>query len=270
MLNIDIFEDKSPKKKIFNILVSKGQLSAKEIHNILKKQFSINHSYQATYKLLQNMVETKVIEKTNLKYTINEQWIRKQRDILESIVTSVQDTTNCIYSSDFIRIYKLYSLDKVDEFIQKTVLQINKKYQFNTTFWKSPHCWWLLTNPLNEDAVVGDYVDRDLKSYALITSDTRLDKIAKKYYDSKHESYEQCLIEDKSNTEIVQVIGNYTILFEIPEEILEELNAIYELTETSEILSTILELISRKHAFDVKVIKDSKIAETYQKEICPN
>lgn len=267
MVQFDIFEKHSSKKKIFDILLQKRKLTAKEMHNILKKQFTINNTYQSTFKLLNAMVENKILEKDTLRYKINIDWLTKQRDFLNSIISSVHESSCCIFSSEFIRVFRFYSLKDVDTFIQEGILKLAKKNNFETTYWKTPHCWWLLSNPVEEDSVVEEYSNIQLKSSALITSNTRLDIVAKKYYELKRDAYTSITIKEIKNSEVVQVIGDYVFICDIPKDILEELDCIYALKKTSNILPTILELVIRKTPFEVKIIKDKKIAQAYVNEI---
>ena len=48
-------KDNSLKQKIVQILSDEETLTAKQLHSKLQRQFSINNSYQATHKMLQNM-----------------------------------------------------------------------------------------------------------------------------------------------------------------------------------------------------------------------
>ena len=266
----EIFEKQSPKNKIFNILTVKNNISAKKIHNTLKKQFSTGTTYQSTFKILNSMVENKILKKSDLKYEINIKWITKQRDYLNSIISSIYKINNCTYSSEFIKIFKFNTLKEIDSFIQEGVLTLAKKNKIKQTYWKTPHCWWLLSNPIDESMLIGEYGKVQLQTNALITKNSRLDIVAKKYYQLNKTTYQSIIIKNTNNSEVVQIIGDYIFLIDLPNEILIELDKIYQLKKTSEILPPIIELVSRKINLEIKVIKNKKIAQTYINEITSN
>ena len=59
--NMDMYDDQSHKNLVFQILSSQSRLKAKSLHNLLKKKYLISYSYQATYKLLSELVEKNIV-----------------------------------------------------------------------------------------------------------------------------------------------------------------------------------------------------------------
>lgn len=65
----------STKDTIISILSQEWPLSAKEIYNRIKRQLSLNVSYQAIHKSLKQLEENKIICRAGSKYELDRDWI---------------------------------------------------------------------------------------------------------------------------------------------------------------------------------------------------
>ncbi len=68
----------STKDKIIDILAVEWPLSTKHIHFILKDQYTTGVTYQAVHKLLQQMVQEKILTQTNKEWKLDESWIEEK------------------------------------------------------------------------------------------------------------------------------------------------------------------------------------------------
>lgn len=68
----------STKDKIIEILAVEWPLSTKQIHFILKDQYTTSITYQAVHKLLQQMIQEKILSQTDKEWKINEAWAEEK------------------------------------------------------------------------------------------------------------------------------------------------------------------------------------------------
>lgn len=256
-MDIEIFENNSKKQKILEIIHNNKSSSAKKIHNELRKKFIYNQTYQSTYKLLNEFSNKKILIKNNFEYQINYEWVNEQKKLLEKYS---KDKELKFYSKD-LQIYEFDSLKELDNFIQEKVLELNNKLKEKETYWKTPHCWWLIAYPIEEDIFIEKYTGASLLSNALITNNCNLDKKAKEYYETK-KIYTVKIKNDSLDREIIQVIGDYVFQCEIPLKIYTEMHKIYINNENC--LSLMLKLISDKNKIELKILNNSNLAKMYK------
>ena len=67
------------------LLANEWPLTAKEIYSRLTGSYSIKASYQAVHKLLGELEEEKVVEKTGRKYALSKEWLVDGLDFFKSI-----------------------------------------------------------------------------------------------------------------------------------------------------------------------------------------
>ena len=68
---------KSTKDNIITILSLKQPLTAKEIFNLLHREYENEVSYQGVHKTILQLVEEGIIEKNDKKYQINKEWVKR-------------------------------------------------------------------------------------------------------------------------------------------------------------------------------------------------
>jgi len=265
MLPIDVFDGKSQKNKIFEILAFHDKLKAKKTHRILREKYGLGISYQATFKLLNEMVKREILKKEGLEYSINVQWLDKQKSLIKSLLAGSKDY-QLQYVSENVRILIFRNLKDFDNELQKMILALNEDLKEIITYWKSPHCWWLIGYPIEEEVLCESYEKQHLFTYALITSETDLDIFAREFY-AKKKDYKVKLkkLDDK---EVIQVLGDYVFLCEIPDDIALALDKFYKkYTRNNYPINELLEIIKRKSRFELKIIKNKNLAKLYKNQI---
>ena len=80
----------STKNKIVKVLSEVPNISAKQIHHQLQKEFGISHSYQATHKTLQEMVVERILVKNNSFYQVNIDWADNFRKTAEQLAEKIK------------------------------------------------------------------------------------------------------------------------------------------------------------------------------------
>ncbi|MBN2368276.1 hypothetical protein JXC34_04610, partial [Candidatus Woesearchaeota archaeon] len=77
-------KNSSTKDKIISIVAVNPGINTKKINNTLKKQYSLNVTYQAVHKTLKQMVEMGIISNLGRGYHINQSWISQLRQFISS------------------------------------------------------------------------------------------------------------------------------------------------------------------------------------------
>ena len=75
------------RSRIIETLRHNPSLTARKIYNLLKKN-NISKTYQAVHKILQKMIEDKILVKKELSYEINPDWVEE----IESYVSEIKKT----------------------------------------------------------------------------------------------------------------------------------------------------------------------------------
>ena len=81
-------KDSSVKDCIISILGNNWPLNVKKIHNLIKKNFAKNCTYQAVYKSLNELAKENILIKTKEGYHINLDWIKKLQAYTDTIETN--------------------------------------------------------------------------------------------------------------------------------------------------------------------------------------
>lgn len=261
MLNLD---ESSTSWKIIQIVSSECSLTSKEIYNRLKKKYNVSITYQAVYKDIQHLFGHSILIKEKMKYSINYRWVDNTKRELEIILKKRLDSY-CTYSSKNLTVYHVNTLKELDNLIQKKVLYIAYENKIRKTYWKTPHCWWLLGYPLEEEEIIEKYNNMKIESFALITNNTRHDIDSIDYYKEKEPYSHIDIIDNRENQEVFQVIDDYIITCNIPKKIHDGMNKLYN--QENPTIKDVLKLVTKKANYELQIIKNKTLAEKYIQEI---
>jgi hypothetical protein len=81
----------STKDTIIAILSREWPLSAREIHNRLKRERAVEVTYQAAHKKLQEMLKEKALERDSGKYRLNSAWIGSIKKFADNIESAYEN-----------------------------------------------------------------------------------------------------------------------------------------------------------------------------------
>ena len=84
-------DNKSVKDLIIIILADHWPLTLKEIHNHLKKNYSINVSYQAVHKTINELKNKNILDKNRKEYQLNIGWIKSIAEFGEKLEGAYQE-----------------------------------------------------------------------------------------------------------------------------------------------------------------------------------
>jgi hypothetical protein len=85
-LDLSVYEEDSCKNKIFTVLTMTQGMRAKSLYNFLKKRYAITQTYQAVYKVLNELVNQKILVKEDLEYRVNTDWVKGECERLKSLL----------------------------------------------------------------------------------------------------------------------------------------------------------------------------------------
>ena len=254
------------KDRLINILSEESSLSAKEIHNRLKKDNSFMNTYQATYKLLLELTKKEILFKLGFRYSLNPLWLQEERRRIDYLLSKVLNTQKYKqkYKDNNLTIYEFYDLKSLDNFFQENVRRICKELRIKNTYWKCFHCWWMIAYPIEEENVVADYQDINLHCDCLITRDSRLDREDLKYYNNKKD-FTSRISADLEDMEVVQVIGDYVLICEVPKKVVDKLDLFYNNGYKDP--TALIKIVETKNIYTFKIIKNKTLAQTYVNQI---
>ncbi|MCK4550497.1 MAG: hypothetical protein KAT91_00940 [Candidatus Aenigmarchaeota archaeon] len=148
-------ENMSTKDTIIYLLSIHWPLTARKIHNKMRKIYKTHITYQSVHKTLKSLEETGVLEKNNKEYQINIDWIRN----IQQFATKLENTyVNKLQSFDWklieeskIKSIHFDNIANLDRFIllffEKTLLDKKRKDITCCSYWT--HAWWPIV--LNEN-----------------------------------------------------------------------------------------------------------------------
>jgi len=173
--------ESSVKEIIIEILSEKHPLSIKEIHNIIKKDYRKNISYQAVYKAIHELIDKKIISKKEKVYSLNSYYIEKLNALVSKLnfnYKKEKDIFKELSEKNFI-IRKLNSQYEMAFFILE-ILKTAKKKEILTLVW--PVVWPTLTIP--EIFLSLKEIGKKIKSYCVCSSNCFLDGRFAKYWEN--------------------------------------------------------------------------------------
>ncbi|MCK4968554.1 MAG: hypothetical protein KAS12_05845 [Candidatus Aenigmarchaeota archaeon] len=140
--------EKSTKDNIVNILSVEWPLSARIIHNKLRKNYDMHISYQSVHKTLNMLEEKMILEKNNKEYQLNLEWIRSVQKITTQLenayLKKLPAVDQNLFNDDNANTVKFNTIANLDRFIllffEKNLLDKDKKDIICCSYWT--HAWW--------------------------------------------------------------------------------------------------------------------------------
>jgi hypothetical protein len=186
----------STKDKIIHILATEPGINTKAINHILKKQYSLNITYQAVHKTLKQLVEVGVLEEDKKGYIINPLWIERLKLFLSKIDKKEQRIAT--ESVDYSKILDFGSHETIsfvintrkefDEFLFKIRLELMKRMHTlppreRVIFHHVSHLYVSLVYPTLEHQLNEELARIGGKAYFLCQGNTPVDKWAAEIYE---------------------------------------------------------------------------------------
>ncbi|PIY59856.1 hypothetical protein COY95_04870 [Candidatus Woesearchaeota archaeon CG_4_10_14_0_8_um_filter_47_5] len=110
-------KEKSTRNLIVNILASEWPLSAKKIHNHLKKHYGVLITYHSVYECIQNLCEQGVVERRKREYQLSKAWIADSITSFKKLKQSYTTNKPIQKVSKDMQQLILYSANELFEFM---------------------------------------------------------------------------------------------------------------------------------------------------------
>jgi hypothetical protein len=174
--------DKSTKGLIIDILTKEYPLTAKQIHNRIKKA-GISMSYHGVYSSLSELVSTSVILKEKTGYELSHRWVDSTCTKMENIRIKheIEPILNDLKVGDVrtlhFKSYKEY-VNFVRTYMSHFIKNANPKEK-NTISWLVKHATRGIFNTEDNIDLANKIKEKDIDLYVLVSGNTAMDKMVK-------------------------------------------------------------------------------------------
>lgn len=94
LLDMGKIKKRSVRETIISILSREFPLSIKKIYNKVKKEYNLNVTYQAVFKIIKEMIEDNILEKFDKEYKLNISWIKELENEISIIKKNYLNEAN--------------------------------------------------------------------------------------------------------------------------------------------------------------------------------
>lgn len=256
----------SVRQSVIKLLSDKWPLSAKEIYFQLKKKHSLSVTYQAVHKVLQDLLNKKILVNEDKKYSLDLDWIKSMSESFNKLKKSYLKKN--ILSKEtfpskiiFQTYYEMYSF--VADLIYEE--QIDPK--------SLPICftdkhWWNLFVLTEDQLKKLEIFSKKHEFYCIGKRTTPLDLILMNYY-KNHGMH--CMNSDLIKTDQgTIIIGDAFIQIFYPDNLRQTMDEIAESTnniENMDLKKMHEELVHKKNEIIFLIHYDKQIADRMRKEV---
>lgn len=266
-LNIPtLFGKKSTKDAIITVLVGRS-LTMKRIYNSLRSQ-GFNVTYQAVHKAMAGLVESGVVEKKNLEYSINPEWIKS----LDSFVSNVKGTKvkqdHDIKTLDSMQVIVFDNIREAQDYRRRVQNDYCKNKKGSVIVTYSPHSLSPLVNSEWCLEFMGICKPTDTTVYAIIRHSSYLDRWCVDYYRSNSNIHIK-----SENLEGVEpytyVYGDIIIKINVPKSMQDEYDSYYKVKDINHFRKDefFKNVYCRKTMIKVTILRDNTLANLLREKI---
>lgn len=170
-------EKSTTKELIISVLGETWPLSAKKIYSKISRDTGV--SYQAVHKVLNELADKGLIEKINSEYTLNTEWIEKQRKIFDTLEQKYKKGLhNTSHNSKSFTFDTVYESDRfLFDFISG---QIQENQRSNLTM-QWCHYWFPLFISKKEYSMLKSLANF-FDVYSVVKEDTAIDRWCAEFF----------------------------------------------------------------------------------------
>lgn len=130
---------KTVKEGVVAALISEWPLSTKQLYNSLKKNYDLNVSYQAVHKMINQLMNEKVINKNGKGYSLDSDWVKNTREFSEKL-EKIQ-SNKPVNLKNAIGNFELNSLHESDMFLLDFIIENLPEKKETIMAWQWSHYW---------------------------------------------------------------------------------------------------------------------------------
>lgn len=265
-------KEKTTKDLVFSILVDESPKTLTQLHREVKRKYGISVSFQAVIKAVNLLLSNQVIIKEAKLYSLNKDWIFETRNFFDKIYSEqfkVNKPMKKIELGKDVTVYHVKNLLELDRLWNDMLTNWAKhEKEDKRNVWKGRHCWWLIPRLQEEDILHDFLLKQNIKTYNLVFNKTLLDKLSLRYYGNKGESIKSIRKSPDSNIDL-SAFGEFILKCEIPDEIYNKLEKIYQKTKKIEDLNLkeVLDIFKENAEIEVTLIKDKFLAGKIKEDV---
>jgi len=273
-------EKNSVKDLVFTILTYEYPLKIIQLTNLIRKRYGKNVTFQAVRKAILELVKEGVFEKKDRGFLINRNWIKEskktidelyQRIYLEKIQPKKIDSIG-----GEISIFSFNSLNEMMKFWQDLIDDWNKRFKkgdFKINCFQGCHGWEGLLHPDIEKKLMEQLKNKGIKSYALFTSNTPLDKLLMNFY--KNIGVKTLISKSSSQfnkSYYVATYGELVVETQYPGELVKKLDEFFKKNKKLKELNLkeLSDIVNEKIEIKLSVTKNLEIAKKINQSIIEN
>jgi len=238
--NLPNIKKNSTKDLIIKILSYKWPLSIKRLKSILKKEYSVNVSYQSVYQNINELIEKEIVQKQENEFLLNLDWIEQiqqfgkaveqgykgKKKIIGSDIESAQITFDSAY--DFFQFILEMISNNLDTFSDEE----KKQGDIPLAYVMLTHLWSPFVASKSDYKTIKRFAKYGSVYYACKKKNI-IDRMLGNFYKSFNAKVK--LGCDVASDSDMYVIGEYVIQVFLPIEVKKEIDRVY--TSTKDILS---------------------------------
>lgn len=260
---------KNTKDAVINILTYEWPLTLRAIFYKIKKQFAHPASYQAVYKAVKELTESKVLSKNNLLYEINIEWVKELQSFTDTVETNYyakKKMENVLglkdsRKNDNLMVLTFETIFDAEKYLYYLIKREMLKRKNDLLCYQTKHEWRPLFYLRSEYNYYRKLKKNGHKFYFVCSGSSHLEKLFETFYKSIGVNYK--LVEAPLTNDII-TFGEYYIQIFIPEELTAKLSASLK---NKKILQFITEVMEKKSEIKLVINLDASLAEQVKKQI---
>jgi predicted transcriptional regulator len=251
---------------IINLLSFESELTAKQIFGKISKENSI--SYQAIHKMLSEMEEKQILTKNNKAYSLNLNWVAKQKQFYEKIIDAQKKNTfNPNLKVQTLELNTLFEFfSGMLDLMSSDILYHDCNHRFGGGILR--HLWWSLSfDDIGYAKFKHMLGPKD--SYIVAIKDTPVDKWLKTYYEKTGATGVKIGV-DYDLEDDIAIVGHYVIQIFFDTETKKMIDKLYSKVKdiSDAIEKGILEkVLSESTNIRVVITHDKQFADIYLRKL---
>ncbi|MBP6974543.1 MAG: hypothetical protein KBB54_01220 [Candidatus Pacebacteria bacterium] len=255
-------EKKNIDDLIIEILSESPNITGPTLLDLIKV-YRANTTKQAMYYALEHLLNSEVVVKVGIAYSISNIWKLKLQNNLIKNSSDLQSIL-ALHEGESISL-KFPSLLTADFYWAHLFTELTEWIpEKHPIFFYLAHEWFLIGRESVEKTVLGNFVDKNKKAYYSISGKDALDKDFKNIYSSKNLSINTDSAEIAPEYVYINVFKDILIEVFLSKKLAEEIDSFYKnhqvtfsrLTDGEK--DSFICIISKKHPIRIKVSKNTK------------
>lgn len=276
-ISLPLGNKQNVKNLVFTILAHEYPLKLIQLTNLIRKRYGRAVTFQAVRKATLELVEEEVLVKSNKGYSINKEWIKQSKKTIDNLYNAIYEekATPQKYDSigEEISVFTFNSLNEMMKFWEDLIddwFEKFKKGNPHVNGYQGAHSWEGLLHPDTEKKIMGQLKAKGIKSYAVFTSDTPLDRILQKFYKSVGVK----AIIKKSSSQFdqsyyVATYGELVVQTQYPEKLVKDMELFFKKNRNlnSLNLKDLSDIVNQKISCKLSVSKNLNMAKQINSSI---